>query len=291
MKLKKRISIFLIISMLLSLFVTPSTSVLAADHSNVDNTENAYYIEGVIDISDTSEDINENCIPFEDITIEVPISNKRKNGTELATEYDVEVFVLHGGLQKYSSGTYTWYFNVDCPSSLIIKPDITVQLQLQASFSTEIGYYSTVSSLSQVIDSNIDYGKDWTFTSNAKTGYYRYRYAIVYESDPTPTYQYTSSVLYNRTGHKWTFSFSDTGKVLPKPRADYSKGQLYSRDNSLPASYYTKYTQETGITLDRTLYDVHHIQPLSYGGDNSYDNLIHLPKELHKSVTGWFHGY
>lgn len=45
------------------------------------------------------------------------------------------------------------------------------------------------------------------------------------------------------------------------------------------------------LYLITSLYDVHHIQPLSYGGNNTYGNLIHLPKDLHKQVTGWFNGY
>lgn len=291
MKAKKILSFILSISMLLSTLIMSSVSVSAAEPIDECTTENIQYVEGVIEIPDISDDTNEDCIPFEDVTIEIPIPKTSQDGIALAADYDVEVFVLSGGLKKYSSGTFTWYFNVDCPSSLIFKPDITVKLQLQASFTTESGSYSTLGSYSQLIDSNVDYGTDWTFTSTAKTGYYRYRYAIVHESDPTPVYKDTSSVLYNRTGHKWTFSFSDTGKVLPKPRADYVKGQIYARDTSLPARYYTEYTQKTGITLDTSKYDVHHIQPLAYGGNNDYSNLIHLPKDIHSSVTGWFNGY
>lgn len=75
------------------------------------------------------------------------------------------------------------------------------------------------------------------------------------------------------------------------PPANYIKGELYKRDTSLPASYYKRYTEQTGITLNNSLYDVHHIQPLEYGGNNDYSNLIHLPKTLHSRVSGWFRGY
>ncbi|WP_429843392.1 HNH endonuclease signature motif containing protein [Brevibacillus sp. FIR094] len=38
--------------------------------------------------------------------------------------------------------------------------------------------------------------------------------------------------------------------------------------------------------------DIHHIIPLAYGGDNSYDNLIPLPKDFHrKDVTPWWASY
>ena len=40
-----------------------------------------------------------------------------------------------------------------------------------------------------------------------------------------------------------------------------------------------------------SLYDVHHIKPLAYGGSNDYSNLIHLPKATHTSVTSWWAGY
>lgn len=54
---------------------------------------------------------------------------------------------------------------------------------------------------------------------------------------------------------------------------------------------YKTYTANTGITLNRSLYDVHHIRPLAYGGSNAYGNLIHLPKATHTKVTGWWAGY
>ena len=55
--------------------------------------------------------------------------------------------------------------------------------------------------------------------------------------------------------------------------------------------YYNTYTANTGVTLNRSLYDVHHIRPLAYGGSNAYSNLIHLPKATHTQVTSWWAGY
>ncbi|MCG5254823.1 HNH endonuclease [Brevibacillus agri] len=38
--------------------------------------------------------------------------------------------------------------------------------------------------------------------------------------------------------------------------------------------------------------DIHHIIPLAYGGDNSFDNLIQLPKNFHRrEVTPWWASY
>lgn len=291
MKFKKIISLVLCFSMLIAALIIPNVSASTTIPTYSSSQDEAPYIEGFVNIQKLASDSNEDCIPFEDVTIEIPIPKKGKNGIALETSYDVEVFVLHGGLKKYKSGVFTWYYNVDCPSSLIFKPDITVKLELQACFTWENGLYSTLAWQSQLVDSNIDYGTNWIFTTDAKTGYYRYKYAIVVESDLAPTYKETSTVLYNRTGHKWTFSFTDTGKVLPKPRADYVKKQIYLRDSTLPARYYREYTQKTGITLDSSKYEVHHIRPLSYGGNNDYSNLIHLPKDIHSAVTGWFNGY
>ena len=56
-------------------------------------------------------------------------------------------------------------------------------------------------------------------------------------------------------------------------------------------TYYNEYKRRYGVTLNSSLYDVHHIKPLAYGVDNSFSNLIHLPKSIHKTVTSWFSGY
>ena len=286
----KIISIILTLSLISSIIVAPTK---AASTINNNSTENILYESQVYYTDITAESVfedNNNCIPFEDVTIELPIS-KSSGSTSTYADYDIEVFVLRGGLKKSSNGTFTWYFNVDCPSSLIFKPDITVHLKLFSNFTDGILFNTVAANCTQVIDSNIDYSKDYTFTTTARTGYYLYKYYIVDESGTSTVNKTTTSVLYNRTGHKWTFEFSDVGKELPEPRADYIKGQLYNRDARLPGIYYTQYKQDTGITLDQSLYQVHHIQPLAYGGNNTYDNLIHLPIEIHTSVTGWFNGY
>lgn len=75
------------------------------------------------------------------------------------------------------------------------------------------------------------------------------------------------------------------------PRADWPAGATSTRPSNLATKYYADYKNATGKELNSKLYDVHHIRPLAYGGDNSYSNLIHLPKDLHTKVTSWFAGY
>ena len=75
------------------------------------------------------------------------------------------------------------------------------------------------------------------------------------------------------------------------PPANYAKGATTTRPSNLADTYYNTYTANTGVTLNRSLYDVHHIRPLAYGGSNAYSNLIHLPKATHTQVTSWWAGY
>ena len=99
--------------------------------------------------------------------------------------------------------------------------------------------------------------------------------------------------MLNRTGKLWNASYTDkkSGKTLGKPRADYVKNTIHKRPSNLNTTYYNEYKRRYGVTLNSSLYDVHHIKPLAYGVDNSFYNLIHLPKSIHKTVTSWFSGY
>lgn len=141
--------------------------------------------------------------------------------------------------------------------------------------------------------SNSEYGVDYTWTVPAKTGYYYVAYTITDYDNATSGSGVTTTALSNRTGHAWNFNFSDSvsGKSLPMPPANYAKGATTTRPSNLADTYYNTYTANTGVTLNRSLYDVHHIRPLAYGGSNAYSNLIHLPKATHTQVTSWWAGY
>lgn len=292
---KKVISLILGFILLLS-FLTISISAEEADNCiNVCGESDPFYYDAETGaLIDTD---NNTPAYFEDsyLTISMPDETSEGSGASPRTSYSPEAFVLHGGFQSYNSSakTFTWTYDLDCPTALIFKPDVVLYVTLQMDVTDGNGtYVDVVADDPKVYDGYSDWDNDYTFVSPAATGYYRFKWVVTFEGDIYPYYENTSSILLNRTGHKWTFSFDDgRGKTLPMPMANYIKGQLYARDTSLPGRYYTEYTQYTGITLDRSLYDVHHIQPLAYGGDNSYANLIHLPKEIHASVTSWFSGY
>ncbi len=244
----------------------------------------------------SGEILTENGEPFafEDVKFEIPVSDERIED-EIAPAFDLfEIYIVRGGLKKTSGGKYTWWFNVDCPTSPFVKPHIKLTAQLRGNFTTGTTFSNVGNSVYHEYYTNTEYGVDYTWTSNAKTGYYRFSYTLTdYDANGQTQYRTTDSQLWNRTGHVWNFYYNDSssGKSLPKPPANYLKGAAYTRPSNLANTYYTNYKNKTGITLDSSLYDVHHIRPLAYGGDNSYNNLIHLPKSLHKNVTGWWAGY
>lgn len=270
----------------LAMIFTFSTSVLAADRTTGYNQ-----IEAVPDTSYTANEaiyFDDNTIAdgqlvtFDEVKIAVPSNTKK--GTD--------IYLVRSGIKKSSNGNFTWFFNVDCPSSPLVKPNIKLTAQLKGSFTTLNGSYSNVGlPVYHNYTTNAEYGVDYTWTVPAKTGYYYLSYTILDYSNANSGGGNCNTALSNRSGHQWTYAFSDTGKSLPMPRADWTKGAIHNRPNGLNNTYYAEYEKQTGKVLDRSLYDVHHIQPLAYGGDNSYGNLIHLPKDLHKKVTGWFNGY
>lgn len=257
----------------------------------VEDTSSTYIGETFYYNADTGEAVAENGEPFafDDVEIELPISSTEDG----ISPQGIEIYLVRGGLKRTSGGVFTWWFNTDCPTSPISKPNIKVAVQLQGDFTTGSSFSNVGGSVYHTYTTNAEYGVDYTWTSTAKTGYYRLKYTINdYDLGQTGG-GYTTSNLWNRTGHVWNFSFSDgaSGKSLPKPPANYTKGATSTRPSNLADTYYTTYTNNTGITLNRDLYDVHHIRPLAYGGNNNYSNLIHLPKATHTNVTSWWAGY
>ena len=226
---------------------------------------------------------------FDEVAIPVP-----KGSADTPSERGIEIYLVRAGIKKTSGGEFTWYFNVDCPTSPFVNPNIKLTAQLKGSFTTLSGSYSNVGgSVYHTYTSNSEYGVDYTWTVPAKTGYYYVAYTITDYDNATSGSGVTTTALSNRTGHAWNFNFSDSvsGKSLPMPPANYAKGATTTRPSNLADTYYNTYTANTGVTLNRSLYDVHHIRPLAYGGSNAYSNLIHLPKATHTQVTSWWAGY
>ena len=115
-------------------------------------------------------------------------------------------FILSVLELKTSGGEFTWYFNVDCPTSPFVKPNIKLTAQLKGSFTTLSGSYSNVGgSVYHTYTSNSEYGVDYTWTVPAKTGYYYVAYTITDYDNATSGSGVTTTALSNRTGHAWNF--------------------------------------------------------------------------------------
>lgn len=279
--MKKILSLILAFVMLLSLSTTAFATDVCGEIEAIADTSPISSGEAIYLDADTEEG---ELLTFDEVAIPVQTGSGNSRG--------IEIYIVRAGIKSSASGQFKWYFNVDCPTSPFVKPNIKLTAQLKGSFTTLTGSYTSIgSSVYHNYTTNTEYGVDYTWNAPAKTGYYYVSYTIIDYDNACSGSGVTTTGLTNRTGHEWVYSFSDTGKTLPMPRADWTKGATHQRPNNLADTYYTTYTQMTGKTLIRSLYDVHHIQPLSYGGDNSYSNLIHLPKALHSQVTGWFNGY
>ncbi|MFI3201435.1 MAG: HNH endonuclease signature motif containing protein [Eubacteriales bacterium] len=289
--MNKLLSVILCLTMMLSLSATTFAS-------TPDNTQDAlatFTSDTFFYDAEKNELLNENNEPisFNDVTMEVPVEVTKTVDGISTQKIQIEIFLLNGGLKSTSNGQYTWWFNVDCPTSLFDKPNITIKAQIKGNFKDGSGSYSNVGTAETAnLNSYADYGTDYTWKTTAKTGYYKISYTLTNKDmNYQTTTRTTDDFLINRTGRLWNYSFSaQDGKSLPMPRADYVKRQIYDRI-PVASTYYATYKTNTGITLNSSLYDVHHIKPLAYGGSNSYSNLIHLPKSTHSGVTGWFAGY
>lgn len=241
-----------------------------------------YYDSETEEVSSSSENLP--IASFDQVTIEIPTSTNTKDSI-------LNLLAIKSGIKKVSNGKFTWYFNVDFPFSVVDKPDITITATVKGNFTDGYGDFVTIASKSNRFDFSIEYAQDYTFTSTAKTGYYYIAFSIKENSNGYTQTAQTVKQLFNKSAVSWDFSFGATGKSLPKPRADWTKGYLYERPNNIRDLYYLSYYNSFGIQLDLTNYEIHHIQPLSLGGNNNFSNLIHLPKELHTKITSWYKGY
>ena len=113
-------------------------------------------------------------LTFDEVAIPVP-----KGSADTPSERGIEIYLVRAGIKKTSGGEFTWYFNVDCPTSPFVKPNIKLTAQLKGSFTTLSGSYSNVGgSVYHTYTSNSEYGVDYTWTVPAKTGYYYVAYTI-----------------------------------------------------------------------------------------------------------------
>ena len=229
-------------------------------------------------------------LTFDEVAIPVP-----KGSADTPSERGIEIYLVRARKLKNQWWRNYLVFNVDCPTSPFVKPNIKIDSSIKGGV---LQHYPALTqmlggSVYHTYTSNSEYGVDYTWTVPAKTGYYYVAYTITDYDNATSGSGVTTTALSNRTGHAWNFNFSDSvsGKSLPMPPANYAKGATTTRPSNLADTYYNTYTANTGVTLNRSLYDVHHIRPLAYGGSNAYSNLIHLPKATHTQVTSWWAGY
>ena len=180
-------------------------------------------------------------LTFDEVAIPVP-----KGSADTPSERGIEIYLVRAGIKKTSGGEFTWYFNVDCPTSPFVKPNIKLTAQLKGSFTTLSGSYSNVGgSVYHTYTSNSEYGVDYTWTVPAKTGYYYVAYTIT-DYDNATSGSGVTTALSNRTGHAWNFNFSDSvsGKSLPMPPANYAKGATTTRPSNLADRQIKGLTQE-----------------------------------------------
>lgn len=78
-------------------------------------------------------------LTFDEVAIPVP-----KGSADTPSERGIEIYLVRAGIKKTSGGEFTWYFNVDCPTSPFVKPNIKLTAQLKGSFTTLSGSYSNV---------------------------------------------------------------------------------------------------------------------------------------------------
>ncbi|MEF9992327.1 MAG: HNH endonuclease signature motif containing protein [Romboutsia sp.] len=208
----------------------------------------------------TIEDLNQE----DEHVLEVKLDDEETRNI-LGVEYVlVKISMSYDSTNK----KHVWNFNVDIPTSVISKPPLKLKVQILRA-DTENGTYSNYGSLTDF--GNVNTVKNYKHSVAAKTGYYKVKLTSQLKPDGSNSY--------------------NPAKTLSKPRADYVKNAIHNRPSNLNTKYYNDYKSKYGVTLNSTLYDVHHIKPLAYGGDNSFSNLIHLPKETHRTVTSWFSGY
>ena len=133
----------------------------------------------------TGEILSENGKPFafEDVEFKLPAKHLSEDGISPNAD-SFDAYIVRGGLKRTTNGQFTWWFNVDCPTSPISKPNIKLTAQLKGNFTNGSGYSNVGSAASHTYTTNEDYGIDYVWKTTAKTGYYYIHYTLVdYESN------------------------------------------------------------------------------------------------------------
>lgn len=283
----KKISLLLL---MVICFNSVTANAFAAEPQNNDiypTDQPSEYVEvdlGYLSFDSNNEMIDPESTPFDFDEIEIPVPTQSSG--ETPASIDPSVYVITASFQGKSNNQFVWTFNYRLKVSK--APSISSVATLLINTGDGTGSYSPRATTSV---SSVAFSNNYTLRSTPQTGYYKFRFETKEISTGYILTGDTTKTCVNKSGVLWNFNYSDKGKSLPQPVCNWSKGAITSRDPNTAKNYYKDYKAATGKTLDSTKFDIHHIRPLAYGGSNNYDNLIHLPKDLHKDVTGWFNGY
>lgn len=191
------------------------------------------------------------------------------------------------------TGMLKFYANVDCPTSLILKPSVNISLELKIA-DTKNGTYTTA--VAQTAEQKVNYLKDYEVEYSG-TNHYKLIVRLT-SNDPNATIDKPVHTFYtcrNRTGKIWEYQYTDpnSGVKITEPQTNWAVNQQ-SRPSNLNKTYQDTYnaTYGTNIVVGSAVQiEVHHVRPLKYGGSNNMSNLIHIDKAFHSKITGWFAGY
>jgi len=90
------------------------------------------------------------------------------------------------------------------------------------------------------------------------------------------------TVLEARKAHLEDRAFNTMRKRNPTPRPDPATWDTLCRATLNRDNYMCR-----GCAAQASIFDVHHIVPLEYGGSNEPDNLNMLCKDCHKQIHPW----
>lgn len=285
--MKKIISLILALIMMLTISTTsfaaeaPNTSsqMLSGAEWDAFVLDEDYYIDDNGDIVYTYEQVEE-----------IPISYN--NPVTRSVDADVLIIKVSYGYSS-TTGKLKFTANIDCPTSLIFKPDINISLKLTKA-NTKNGVYTTAVAKTeeQKVGYLTNYSVEYTGTNHYKFTVY------ITSNDPNTIVSTPSHTFYtcrNRTGKVWEYYYTDANSrvTIAEPPTNWAVNQQ-SRPSNLNTTYQNTYnaTYGTNIVVGSAVgIEVHHVRPLKYGGSNSMSNLIHIDKSFHSKITGWFAGY
>lgn len=187
-----------------------------------------------------------------------------------------------------------FYVNIDCPSYLIFKPDISISMELKKADTKYSNKYTTVVPKTEA--QKVGYLTNYSVEAQ---GTNHYKFTVYLTSNQSNLVIANPAVTVyscrNRTGNVWNFYYTDPNShvSISEPPTNWAENQQ-PRPSNLNKTYQNTYnaTYGTNIVVGSDVgIDVHHVRPLQYGGSNNMSNLIHIDHDFHQQISGWFRGY